>query len=204
MSLNFTGIDDWEDWDDLKEEKYEKYEKYEKESDKLEKLNIKLLNQKMVESSDNELTEILFSTDKNANANAPLIDTQIKPIKPIKQIKPIIPFKTKQEYIDYAKNCDQQMCNPTSLYLYEFYRTLLDLNSDKMSTTHILLIIEQLHSIVHKRTIIKTESVKKNSTTKDVLEKYNIKKREQEKEQEQEEADNEFEYNRKFLEFLFF
>ena len=143
MSLNFTGIDDWEDWDDLKEEKYEKYEKYEKESDKLEKLNIKLLNQKMVESSDNELTEILFSTDKNANANAPLIDTQIKPIKPIKQIKPIIPFKTKQEYIDYAKNCDQQMCNPTSLYLYEFYRTLLDLNSDKMSTTHILLIISQ-------------------------------------------------------------
>jgi len=115
---------------------------------------LKVLQQKLVEESDNALTKDLFNVE-----DPKIAQTLLKrPSNPVGLL-----LNTKDQYSLFAEECSKKLKTGTSLHLYEFYKTLLLNLSGVLSNEHTKLLVKQLEStIIRDVAVPKTQIFKKD------------------------------------------
>jgi hypothetical protein len=117
-----------------------------------EKDKLKVLQQKLVEESDNKLIEDLFHIGDPNNSQVLLT---------VHTDKIGLEFNTRDQYVSFAEECAIRVKYGTSLYLYEFHKTLFSNLSNKMSNEHIKLLIKYLESVVVKSSAVYNKPILK-------------------------------------------
>uniref|UniRef100_A0A6C0F6C4 Uncharacterized protein n=1 Tax=viral metagenome TaxID=1070528 RepID=A0A6C0F6C4_9ZZZZ len=117
-----------------------------------EKDRLKILQQKLVEEADNELTEDLFHVGSPRLVRSMLT----RPPNPIG-----VTLNTRDQYILFAEDCANQVKHGTSLHLYEFHKTLFSNLLEKMSNEHTKLLIKHLESTIFGNDVLPKKSILK-------------------------------------------